>query len=53
MNKTLAQIKSPSPPKITAETMEKLIQGDLSRLTPAERVDYYRAICESMTTLAS
>jgi len=32
-----------------AETLEKVVvQGDLSQLTPAERVQYYRAVCESL-----
>lgn len=34
---------------IAAELLEKVVvHGDLSKLTPAERVDYYRRVCESL-----
>lgn len=34
---------------LTPEIMEKvLLGGDLSKLTPSERVNYYRATCESL-----
>jgi len=33
----------------TGEVLERVIvQGDLAQLTPAERVAYYRAVCESL-----
>lgn len=36
-------------PTITPETLEKvLLQGDLSKLTPAERVLYYKSVCDSL-----
>src|SRR4030095_6239696 len=48
MTKTLTTT-SPAPPKIGAETMEKvLIQGDLKTLSPRERVSYYDALCRSL-----
>jgi hypothetical protein len=41
--------KSLAPPKIGAETMEKvLILGDLKALTPLERVSYYDSVCKSL-----
>ena len=34
---------------LAAELVEKVvIEGDLSTLTPAERVNYYRAVCDSV-----
>jgi hypothetical protein len=48
MTKSLTP-RSPTPPKIGAETMEKvLILGDLKALTPLERVSYYDAVCKSL-----
>lgn len=36
-------------PKLRAEVMEKvLLQGDLSKLTPAERLHYYNSVCTSI-----
>jgi hypothetical protein len=41
--------QSPAPPKIGAETPEKvLILGDLKTLTPRERVAYYNGVCQSL-----
>lgn len=35
--------------RVTADVQEKvLLGGDLSKLTPAERLSYYNAICDSM-----
>jgi hypothetical protein len=48
MSKSLAP-QSPAPPKIGAETMEKvLLQGDLKGLSPRERVIYYDSVCRSL-----
>jgi hypothetical protein len=39
---------NPETALIPAETMEKvLLQGDLERLTPNERLNYYKAVCTS------
>jgi len=36
-------------PEVTAEVMERVITaGDLSKLTPAQRVGYYRRVCETL-----
>lgn len=33
----------------TAALMERVVvDGDLSKLTPAQRLDYYRRVCESL-----
>jgi hypothetical protein len=46
LTKSLAP-QTPVPPKIGAETMEKvLILGDLKTLTPRERVAYYNGVCQ-------
>jgi hypothetical protein len=52
--KTLKKAEKPLPlakiaPLSLAESVEKvLIAGDLSPLTPAERVDYYKKVCMSL-----
>ena len=33
---------------LSAKAEQALVEGDLSQMTPGERVNYYRAICESM-----
>jgi len=35
--------------QVSAETMEKVIaEGDLSKLTPKQRVEYYMSVCDSL-----
>jgi hypothetical protein len=37
------------PPELDAQTIERvLLQGDLSRLSPKQKIDYYGAVCESV-----
>ena len=45
MSENSEMIKTPQ----SAELLEKvLVNGDLSALTPSQRLDYYRQVCESM-----
>lgn len=42
-------IRKPSQPTTIAESIEKvLIEGDLTPLSPAERLQYYRVVCNSL-----
>lgn len=36
------------PPGLTPEILEQLVQGDLSKLTPQQRVVYYKALCDRL-----
>jgi hypothetical protein len=39
----------PKPLELDAQTVERvLLQGDLSRLSPKQKIDYYGAVCESV-----
>ena len=47
MGNELQTVKQDS--QVSAETMEKVIaQGDLKDLTPKQRVEYYRSVCDSL-----
>jgi hypothetical protein len=43
------KLKTQEPRAISADiAQEVLLQGDLSKLTPEQRVEYYRCVCESL-----
>jgi hypothetical protein len=48
---TREQVKPPAAipvPELAGEIMEALVQGDISKLKPAERVQYYATVCERL-----
>lgn len=42
------RLDRPEPAELTPEIMEMLVQGDISKLTPAGRIQYYRALCDRL-----
>ena len=45
----MTSLKTQTPTPISSETLEAvMIEGDLAQLSAAQRIEYYREVCESL-----